>query len=165
MGYKFISRFNCFVGDSGETKPISADIGSILEELDTGKEYVWDSEKWVERIGQASRTKIWNTVSLAWEAATKGTGVGEAVEIQNFPAVISGSQVPITSDDPTFPYKITGLDTSGSTMYFGFVDKDGSWYIMRLTDTTGLYVKGSSDYPTNWGNRGTLSYDTFDVVF
>lgn len=162
MGYKFIHRFNCFVGDSSESKPLSADIGSVLEELDTGKEYIWDSTQWVERIGPGSRTKLWNTVSLAWEAATKGTGVGEAVEVQNFPATQPISDL---YDDITSQYKITDIDTSGATMYFGFTDSVGNWFIMQFTGTAARYIKGASGYTTNWTGRAGLSYDYFYNTF
>ncbi len=63
-------------------------------------------------------------------------------------------------------YKISDLDTSGSTQYFGFVNKKGEWYILELTSTAARYCKGDSTYSTNWTNRATLLvYDTYDSVF
>jgi len=43
-----------------------------------------------------SATYIWNTDTLAWEAATGSLAGGSAVEVTNFPAVISGATVPVT---------------------------------------------------------------------
>ena len=74
-------------------------------------------------------------------------------------------QIVITSDDPTFKYKVTDLDTSETTKYFGYTDKDGNWYIMQLTSTTGRYIKGSSGYTTSWTGRTGLSYDYFYIIF
>ena len=104
------------------------------------------------------RNLIYNVSDMDWEAATGSLGAGGAVEVTNFPTF---------HDDPLASYKITGLDSSGIPAYFGYVDKDGNWVIMQL-DTgggTALWAKGTSDYGTNWGNRGGLSYGTFDTVF
>ena len=114
-----------------------------------------------------ARVKLWNTETWEYQSGTTGTGVGGLVSVENFPAVISGANIPISDalNDPTKHYKITDLDTAGTTKYFGYVDKDGNWYIMKLTDTQGRYIKGVSDYINNWINRATLSYDYFNVVF
>ena len=54
---------------------------------------------------------------------------------------------------------------SGATSYFGFLAVDGSWYIMKKTLTEVRYIKGDTDYTTNWTNRAVLSYDYFNVIF
>ncbi len=70
-------------------------------------------------------------------------------------------------DDPTSIYKISNLDTEGDTKYFGYVNSEGGWYIMKLTSIAATYVKGDSEYSTNWDLRAgvELSYDTFDNIF
>ena len=69
-------------------------------------------------------------------------------------------------NDPTSVYKISNLDTGGDIKYFGYLDKDGNWYIMQLTSVSSLYIKGTSDYETNWTNRAiSLNYDYFHNVF
>jgi len=69
--------------------------------------------------------------------------------------------------ESAFPdYKISDLDTGGATEYFGFVDKRGRWYILKLTSTKAMYAAGTLDYSTNWTNRATtVTYGTFDEVF
>ena len=63
-------------------------------------------------------------------------------------------------------YKSSDLDAGGTTEYFGFIDPDGKWYILRLvSDTNVRYAAGSSDYATNWTNRASLSYDYYNNVF
>jgi len=84
----------------------------------------------------------------------------------------SGNWVPTKSSDPTASYKPTNLDTSGSPMYFGYLDKDANWYIMQLSvPGAGLYAKGSvkADYTACWDVNGHyvggLTFATFDLVF
>lgn len=67
---------------------------------------------------------------------------------------------------PTDGYKITQIDDATSTTYFGYMNKDGAWYISR-EDSSGnyRYTKGASDFSTNWTNRASLTYDYFDNIF
>lgn len=70
-----------------------------------------------------------------------------------------------TSEDLTAKYKITDIDDSGSTKYFGFTDNDGNWFVMQLTSTAVRYVKGASGYTTSWTGRADLTYDYFYNAF
>lgn len=96
--------------------------------------------------------------------------------MQNF-QIISGrqpqdkqsQQVNVVSDQLK-DYFVSDRDEAvSSPNYYGFIKKDGSWYIMRQTSSSGVYtyryVKGSSDYATNWTNRASLSYDYFYNIF
>ena len=52
-------------------------------------------------------------------------------------------------------------DRDATYAYVGYENtSDSSWYIYRRTRATNLrqYATGASDYATNWGNRGSLSY-------
>lgn len=64
-------------------------------------------------------------------------------------------------------YKITEIDESETSNYFGFVNKDGAWLIMREETDNGSfrYTKGSSDFPGNWKNRVNLKYDYYHSLF
>jgi hypothetical protein len=67
---------------------------------------------------------------------------------------------------PTDGYKITEIDDASSPAYYGFVDKNGAWFIMREDSSGGYrYAKGSSNFAANWANRTSLTYDYFDAVF
>lgn len=126
---------------------------------------------WGKNYEVFAKMRMWNNLTWEWEAATKGTGAGQIVEVENFPATLSGSQVPILDDqaDPTRKYKISNVDTGGDPKYFGYLDKDGNWYIMKLTGKKGLYAKGISGYSDNWDVNGlyigTLIFDYFNNVF
>lgn len=63
-------------------------------------------------------------------------------------------------------YYISDQET-GATSYYGYLNKDGYWYIMKAV-TTGAeinytYVKGSSGY--NWANRASETYAVFNITF
>lgn len=63
-------------------------------------------------------------------------------------------------------YKISEVDENRIT-YYGFLNKDGGWLIMRVdTDTnTFRYAKGDTDFPGNWSRRENLKYDYFSNLF
>lgn len=109
---------------------------------------------------------LWNVETLSWEPATKGTGIGQIVSVDNWPASISGPTVHVT-DDPLSKYKITDMDETDSIAYYGFVDPDGKWFIRKFYQDLGIirYAKGDSDYISNWNNRANLTYDYFYNVF
>lgn len=66
-------------------------------------------------------------------------------------------------------YKIADKDDDASPNYYGFTDKDGNWYILKETISAGAdtyrYIKGTSDYMTNWTGRAGLSYDYYYNIF
>jgi len=70
---------------------------------------------------------------------------------------------------PTDGYKISEIDDS-SPAYYGFVDKDGEWFIMKES-SAGQYkyykkVTGvDNDFTTDWPNRAGFSYQYFDSIF
>jgi len=59
-------------------------------------------------------------------------------------------------------YWVCNRDETVIPQYYGFMNKDGNWYIMEDNDATGVtrYCSGAnaSDYPTNWTNRVSLTY-------
>lgn len=81
---------------------------------------------------------------------------------------------PITIDNPLpitdrtdllKEYALSGGDDENRI--YGYVNKKGAWYIQKYSDSdkTYKYVKGSSDFSVNWGNRTSLDYDFFNKVF
>lgn len=83
----------------------------------------------------------------------------------------AGNKIDPAEKSPTDGYKISQLDDSGATyLYFGYVNKDGAWYIQRETVGGGgvgdyRYFKGSTNFATNWSNRANLNYDEFENIF
>lgn len=62
-------------------------------------------------------------------------------------------------------YKISDLDSTASPEYYGYVDKRGQWYILKLTDTEARYVNGTDGYDAAWTNRNSLNYRRYNEVF
>lgn len=59
-------------------------------------------------------------------------------------------------------YKIADIDDSSDPKYYGFVDKEGGWLILKEDTTsspkTYRYERGTSGYTANWTNRAALTY-------
>lgn len=81
----------------------------------------------------------------------------------------SGTTIDPAEKKPTDGYNITEIDDSGADTYYGFVNKDGAWFIQKeLSSGAYRYTKGNSDFTnisTGWPNRTNLTYDYFNLVF
>jgi hypothetical protein len=65
---------------------------------------------------------------------------------------------------PTDGYAIANTDTASAPFYYGFVNKDGAWYMVKeVGDGSFLYAKGASGY--DWSNRASESYASFSSTF
>ncbi len=81
---------------------------------------------------------------------------------------IAGDKIDPAEKHPTDGYKISQIDDS-SPAYYGFIEKDGDWFIMKET-TDGqyrYYKKGAldDDFETEWPNRAGFSYNYYDSIF
>ena len=162
-------------GLSTDTKPtVDIENGSLYHEHDTGETFYFLLGEWTKRKQQV-QNYFWDTEDLQWKAAIgtpviiESVEVGLAANIGNFPAVISGSEVPVSdvNTNPTSGYKASDIDNAGNPEYYGFIKAGGSWYVLRITDGVYLrYCKGDTDYTGNWTNRGiSLTYQLFHLVF
>lgn len=77
----------------------------------------------------------------------------------------SGETIYPAETQPTEGYQIAEIDES-EISYFGFVDADGHWFIMR-EDVAGSfrYTRGESGFPNSWSIRDKLKYDYYHRVF
>ena len=75
-------------------------------------------------------------------------------------------------------YKLSDQDVNSSDAditYFGYVNKEGDWYIMRYDKTVGgdadlrayRYVEGTitDDYTTQWAAREAQTYADYEDTF
>jgi hypothetical protein len=78
----------------------------------------------------------------------------------------SGKKINPAQQSATDNYSISEIDDSTPTAYFGFINEHGQWYIMK-EDASGAfrYVKGDSNFESNWVVRDGLNYDYFNNVF
>lgn len=77
----------------------------------------------------------------------------------------SGVAIDPAEKKPTDGYSISEIDDSGTDAYYGFVNKDGGWFILKDSNGIYRYSKGSSSFSTNWTDRASLTYDYFNVIF
>jgi hypothetical protein len=78
----------------------------------------------------------------------------------------SGNVIDPAEKQPTDGYEISDVDDTTLPAYYGFIDKDGNWYIAREgTDGSFRYTTGSTGYSTNWDTRTTLGYSNFSTAF
>lgn len=57
-------------------------------------------------------------------------------------------------------------DESGDPAYYGYIARDGSWYIQKIiSESEYLYVFGSSDYTGAWSDRDLLTYQLYNLAF
>lgn len=103
--------------------------------------------------------------------ASGGLGGPNAVYLRDK----SGEKInPATDEsilDSLDEYKISDIDDADPTKYYGFLKKDGGYYILE-EDTvakTYRYYKGSSGYDIAvtgaWATRVSQTYDYFNVIF
>lgn len=145
-----------------KTKP-RPEKGRLEEEFDSEKGFDPQRRTFLKLIGSAGASLfLFSIFTKKAQAAFFGSVPGPGTVALKDTA---GTQINPAEKYPTDGYKITELDDS-SPAYYGFVDKTGAWFIMKEgSDGTYRYAKGSSNFSTNWTNRGSLSYDYFDAVF
>lgn len=78
----------------------------------------------------------------------------------------TGNTINPAEKQSTDGYEVSEIDDTTTTTYYGFTNKESAWYITQESSSGSYrYIKGASDFATNWANRATLTYDTFDNVF
>lgn len=77
----------------------------------------------------------------------------------------------VSNTNPLDKFAIARTDVTGVVNYYGFLDKDGNWYIMRETVATGVYDYYYSLFAipftgaSGWSNRAAITYVEFNVAF
>lgn len=126
-------------------------------------EYDPERRKFLKLIGAAGGAIFLTAIfTKKAEASFFGSMPGPGtVAIKN----TQGVAIDPAEKKPTDGYSITEIDDSGSDTYYGFVNKDGAWFILKDSDSTYRYAKGSSLFSINWSGRSALTYDYFNNVF
>lgn len=63
-----------------------------------------------------------------------------------------------TNDDIYATYKASDTDIGEENSYYGFINKQGNWFILRNSGEAFRYTFGSTDYTKNWNTREQLGY-------
>ncbi len=77
------------------------------------------------------------------------------------------NRLPVVTEDALDNYQPSDETNTGGVDYYGFLDRNGNWYIQQYDYNNGTirYIRGSSDYTTNWTNRESLTYRYYNQVF
>lgn len=144
-----------------EIIPDKINNSKVKKDKDT--EYDPERRKFLKLIGAAGGAIFLTAIfTKKAEASFFGSMPGPGtVAIKN----TSGVAIDPAEKKPTDGYSITEIDDSGADTYYGFVNKDGAWFILKDSDSTYRYAKGSSLFSINWAGRTGLSYDYFNNVF
>ena len=67
----------------------------------------------------------------------------------------TGTKIDPAIKHPTDGYRVAELDDA-TPSYYGFIDKDGNWFIIRDDDGTYKYKTGTSGFTTAWSGRGSI---------
>jgi hypothetical protein len=144
----------------------SHSVEHLVPEKDDKVRFDKDRRMFIKLIGSAGVTVfLFSLFTKKAEAAFFGSVPGPGtVAIKNK----EGVQIDPAEKSPTDGYALTEL-ADGVTSYYGYVDKNGNWYILK-EDALGhyRYAKGTTDFSSNWDNRADedlITYDTFDHVF
>ncbi len=80
--------------------------------------------------------------------------------------VTTDNPLPIKTQDPVAKFHLSDI-ARGDPEYWGYLDKDGNWYIMKDGRSAGTrrFARGTSDYSANFTNRANLTYSYFNEVF
>jgi hypothetical protein len=82
--------------------------------------------------------------------------------------VLPGNSKTNTGNTLADGYSISEIDDSNiSATYYGFVNKDGAWFIMKenAEESSYRYASGKSNFEENWANRNGLKYDYYYNLF
>lgn len=86
----------------------------------------------------------------------------------NIPEIKVPEPTIIKQDDIFSIYKPADIDEEESTKYYGYLSKDGDWFIMRSTTngskTKFRYATGKGEFDKNFGKRHKLDYNYIDKV-
>jgi hypothetical protein len=147
-------------------EPIVDAVPEVLKRV-KNPDYDPERRKFLKLIGAAGGSLFLMTIfTRSAEASFFGSMPGPGtLALKN----TSGTQIDPAEKKPTDGYNITEIDDSGVDIYYGFVNKDGAWYIQKELSTGAYrYIKGTSDFTnatTGWPNRTSLSYGYFNDIF
>ena len=122
--------------------------------------------------GVFSKLMLWNTETWEYQSATTGSGVGTYVTVDNFPAVMSGSSIPVTGTvnlGLTSQYALKMMEDSVNPQMISYVGEavagsshlDAVWRIKRLDTTSGVIIMwagGVNSFTKIWADRESLNY-------
>jgi hypothetical protein len=124
-----------------------------LKKEDEEKVFDIDRRAFIKLIGSAGMSLFLLSIfTKKAQGAFFGSQPGPGtVSIKN----IAGEKIDPAERHPTDGYRIAEVDDS-TPSYYGFVDKNGYYFLIRDDDGTYKYVTGTSGFSTAWTGRGSI---------
>jgi hypothetical protein len=156
-----------YIGASTDTKPSDVQIGARFLESDTNTTYIFGSDRvWYIDPEHQSLNKVWDAGSLSWNRMTQPlVNISNASFYTNLASMLTVLGSVEKQLDPLARYAVAYQDGNSATSYYGFQDRDGGWYVMRISNGSYLYYAASNNFDTGWGSRATLSFTSFAGAF
>ncbi len=137
-------------------KPEKTKDGEVLELKKEGEEktkFDIDRRAFIKLIGSAGMSLFLLSIFTkkaqgAFFGSVPGPGT---VAIKD----TTGAKIDPAIKHPTDGYRVAELDDS-TPSYYGFIDKDSNWFIIRDNDGTYKYKTGSSGFSASWSGRGSI---------
>ena len=143
-------------------------IAPPFEEIKEQTEDIKETKHVISDIDKRSFLKLIGATGISFFLVSI---FGRRVESLLFGGQTTGNaQFPTTTSSPapspTDGYSISEVEDN-LVSYYGFINKEGGWFIMKGDDDTGSfrYAKGESNFPDNWKKRHNLKYNYFYEVF
>jgi hypothetical protein len=149
------------------SKPVKVVNEERIEKLEKVDDSKLDKERraFLKAIGTAGMTIFMLSIfTKKAQAAFFGSMPGPGtVALKD----IAGNKINPAEKHPTDGYRIAELD-DGTPSYYGFINKDGAWFIMRDNNGTYKYITGSSGFSSAWSGKGDepeINWQYYDTAF
>jgi len=159
-----------YTGLSTDIKPTKRiAIGTIFKELDTGFEYRFNGNNWINLVSIIGN-RVWDSEELAWVAMTQpviktdSLTVAGSMSVTNFPSPqqVSGT---VSTDIPQLTLRVD--DTTDENVIYlgeaavGSAEDASAWRIKKIDMNVGVITKwaeGVSTLTHKWSDHTTLNY-------
>lgn len=172
FGYKLLRLYNSGWNIQTTTATIHTRKETVTEsadETDSLEDDAPKTEVTVTDIDKRAFLKIVGATGLSFFVMSLFGRKAESLLLGNMDKAQVRDDVvtnPPALQSPTDGYTISEID-DGLVAYYGFMGQKGTWFIMKQDSNDGSfrYVKGETDFPTNWEDRENLNYDYYANVF
>ncbi len=138
---------------------------SVHEPIEEGHIIDIDKRAFLNLIGAAGLSLfLYSLFSKKGSSMLFGSSSGlGATQLQD----TEGTTINPAERQPLDGFRISEIDETDFLTYYGFINKDGAWVIMRenVNSSAFRYAQGKDTFVDNWNNRQELQYDYFFNAF
>lgn len=139
-----------------------SNLGDLKSDLQAIKQAIIDNQAIVNVTEKAI-----SWPQLAKDAIPVRLSDGKSFYKAMMSAIASGGGTSSTTATASYTYIQKDTTSDATYKYYGYMDKNNSWYIKRIHKTTNLalFAKNDINYTENWNSRTSLTYGTYGDVF